>query len=205
VAAAATTVRLALETARLRRRRRLISTGVGSLLRDLYLMASGGDTAARCLSQCVERTSEPVRSLIAPALIAVQTGRGLYQALADVAELTTAAAYRDLLQIAWLHSETGASFASMLAENVERREESAMLLGELDAKMGEARWTARILALVPVAVAVYTLAFSPFSVGPMLADPTGKAALVIGSGLWAAGLVAVWRMQIPPTGFGVDE
>lgn len=180
------------------RRRHLVSVGVRGLTRDLYLLASGGDTAVRCLARSVERAAEPVRGLLAPVIMAIQTGQSLYVALASVRELANSPEYLDLLQIAWLHVETGTSFAGMLAESVERAEESALLRGELDAKMGEARWTARILAVVPVAVVAYMAVFSPFSVGAVLRDPTGAAALATGSVMWVVGLIAVWRMQVPP-------
>ena len=186
------------------RRRHAVAVGLRWLVRDLQLVASGGETALKCISKAAERAPEPVRTLLASAVLAVNMGKPLYPALAEVDELASIESYRDLLQIAWLHTQTGASLAGMLAESVRRADEAALMHGELDAKLGEARWTARVLATVPIAVLAYMMLYSPASFQPMLDDPSGISALMIGGGLWVTGLLVVARMQVAPASLSVE-
>lgn len=176
-----------------------------ALTRDLCLLATGGETAIRCVHQAAERSAEPLREQLLAVIAAVQAGTSLHQAMLARAELLRLAGYRDLLQVVWLHSETGASFAGMLAECVSRDEETDLVWGELDAKMGEARWTALILALVPVAVVVYMIMFSPFSLRSVLQDPAGRYACAAAAVLWALGIVVCRRLQMPPADFGAGR
>jgi|GEM_PF-1868143 len=186
------------------RRRRAVAVGLRWLIRDLQLVASSGETALKCIGKAAERAPEPVRALLTSAVLAVQMGKPLYQALARVQELAAFESYRDLLQIAWLHTQTGASLASMLSESVRRADEAAIMQGELEAKLGEARWTARVLATVPMGVLAYMMLYSPSSFQPMLDDPSGVSALLVGGGLWVAGLLLVARMQVAPASLGVE-
>lgn len=187
------------------RRFRLIREGLWTFLRDLQMIASSGDGAVRCLQRAVARTGGPLADVLNPAILAIQAGIPPYEALAGIEDLRTSERYGDLLQAVWLHVETGASFVRLLEECVRRGEDAAFLRGELDAKLAEARWTARVLSLVPLAVVAYMVVFSPFALTPMLADPAGVAALAAGAVLWAVGLVVVARMQRPPADVGGEQ
>ncbi len=182
-----------------RRRKRQLAIAVQSLVRDLYLLASSGDTAARCLRLAADRCAEPLRSLLRPALLGIQAGQGVRDAVMGIKALAPISEYMDLAQALWLHLETGASLSSLLAESAERADEAALLRSETDAKLTEARSTARVLALVPVAVAAYLCAFNREAIMPLVKDPAGKLALAAGLVLWLVGVAVVWRIQVPPS------
>jgi tight adherence protein B len=134
------------------------------------------------------------------ALRAHQAGQPLLMALSGQQELTLLPEYRCLLQALWLHNETGASLSSLLADVVDRAEESLHLQRELAAKLGEARWTARVLEVVPVALYAYMQLTDPGALVPLREDAFGRQALWLGAGLWLLGMAVLARMQRPPHG-----
>ncbi len=185
-----------------RARQHALAVGVQAFVRDLHLLASAGETADRCLLSAVSRCSEPLRDALRPASLGIQAGQSIHEAMSGVGLAAEVPEYMGLVQALWLHGETGASLSSLLAESADRADEAALLRSETDSKLGEARSTARTLATVPVAVAGYLMAFNRSTLAPMLQDPAGQLALVLGACLWLAGVIVVSKMQAPPADLG---
>lgn len=168
------------------------------VLHEMHIAAAGGETPARALAQAAARAKDPLRSLLSDALRAHAAGEELVVALGRVHELAGCWEYRMLLDALKLQADTECSLGQLLAETVERADEALLSGRELDAKLGEARWTARVLALVPVCLAGYLAAARPWALAPLTEDPVGRGCLLTGCLLWLGGIAATSRLQRPP-------
>lgn len=189
------------DTAAAGRRRVTMNRAFGEFLRDLEIAAASGELAWQATSQAVARTEGPLRERLERALAAHRAGTALADALAGIPELAHSPDYVGLLQALRLHDQSGASLAGMVSATVARAEDTLLLEGETTAKLADAKWTARILAAVPPVLVLYLLFFARWALAPLTEDAAGVTALLVGAGLWLAGIVAIWRLTVVPAEF----
>jgi len=190
------------DTATAGRRRVTMNRAFGQFLRDLELAAASGELAWQAVSQAAARTEGPLRERLERALAAHRAGTALADALAGIPELAHSPDYAGLLQALRLHDHSGASLAGLVSATVARAEDALVLEGEMTAKLADAKWTARILAAVPPVLVLYLLFFARWALAPLTEDSAGVTALLVGAGLWLAGIVAIWRLTVVPAEFG---
>ncbi len=171
------------------------------VLSEMHLAASGGETPASALAQATARTKEPLRSLLTNVLRAHAAGESLVVALERAHHQAKCWELGMLVDAVRLQADTECSLSQLLAEIVERADEALVSRRELTAKLGEAQWTARVLALVPVCLAGYLAAARPWALEPLTADPVGKACLTLGGLLWLGGIAFTGYLQRPPDRF----
>jgi len=173
---------------------------VSSFLRELHLSAAAGETASRSLAHACERAPEPLHSLLHQAWLAVQAGEDMATAYGRLQPLVASASYQGFVYALWLHEKTGASLGELLGVVLDQADEALLAQGELSARLAEARWTARVLAVIPVALLVFLRLAQPDLVLPLASDPIGRQALAVGFCLWLAGIGVSTQMQRPPRG-----
>lgn len=175
-----------------------LSRQTHGVLHEMHLAAAGGETPTKAFAQALTRTKEPLRPLLYEAFRAHAAGEPLVLALGRLGQLARCWEYRMLLDALRLHAETECSLNQLLAETVERADEALLSRCELRAKLGEARWTAWILALVPVFLVAYMALFNPWAIAPLTEDPAGRSGLFLGGLLWLGGIVIAGRLQRVP-------
>ncbi|MDP2871758.1 MAG: hypothetical protein Q8P31_04390 [Bacillota bacterium] len=180
------------------RRGEVLARQAHTLLQEMQLATAGGDNAVRSLSVAAEHAKDPLRQMLGVALRAHAAGEPLVSALSRLHEVASCPEYRLLLDALRLHADTECSLGQLLGEAVERADEALLSHRELAAKLSEARWTAWILALIPVSLLGYMAMFNPWAIAPLREDPVGRHGLFLGGVLWLCGIAATARMQRPP-------
>jgi tight adherence protein B len=185
-------------SAMLSARSRNLGPLVHSFIQEVHLSAMAGETAGRAILEASAHTTEPLKRHLHQAKLAVQSGEGAFAAYGGIAVLTNLAEYQGFIYSLWLHEQTGSSFGQLLGHVVAQSDEATLAKRELAAKLGEARWTARVLAGVPLALLAFLHFAQPDFVAPLVGEPIGRQALMLGGLLWIAGLVASSWLQRPP-------
>lgn len=183
----------------LRRRADQLDEGFRQFVRDVQLNAAGGELAGRSIAEAASRVRGPLREALDLVVAGWQAGAPLEEALSRMPVLRRCQEYWGFLQAVWLHGQTGASLAELVGAVIETGDEVRLRRGELAAKAADARWTARILALVPPGLFLFLYLADHGAWRGLLQDPATRGGAIAGACLWAAGLLVVARLQVPPT------
>jgi Flp pilus assembly protein TadB len=185
-----------------RRRAEQLSDGFRAFVRDVQVNAAGGELAGRAIAQAALRTRGDLRAALDRVVAGWQAGAPLEEALSSLPALAPCQECWSFLQSVWLHCQTGASLAELVGAVVDQSDEARLRQGELAAKAADARWTARVLTVVPPALALYLSYGDQLAWAAMRDDQAGRAGALLGGVLWLMGVLVVGRMQAPPAEFG---
>jgi len=173
-----------------------------AFLRDVHLATTAGELALGAVRVARDRTTGPLRAWLDQVVAGCQAGASLHEAFVPPPLLRGASEHLGLWQALTLHADTGCSLSELLMEVVDEADRARLRRDELAAKAADARGSARILALVPVALVLYLSLWDRWALAPLLEEPAGRVGFVAGVLLWASGILLVWRLQVPPYELG---
>lgn len=138
--------------------------------------------------------SHPLRHHLDSMLASHELGVPLVEAFCHMAERM---GWPDLHLVAGaLHmvSEYGGDTPRLLDEAARTISRRRTFREVLRAKAADARWSARVLVIMPAAMGATTYAFQGDLLARALSDPLGRSLLGLAIFLWLAGSAAVWRL-----------
>ncbi|EKP93801.1 type II secretion system F family protein [Thermaerobacter subterraneus] len=165
--------------------------------------------AGRPLRQAwIEAAREVAAPVLEPAkgefLAALGAGLPLEEALGLWHGQTGLRALRRCQAVASAHRRTGGDVTGPTLAVIQSLREQRLAWAEVAARTAEARLSARLLALLPVAVAAYALAMDPAFLGPLWEDPLGRGGLLYAVVSWLAGLYLLRRLSAALNGAGEE-
>ena len=153
-----------------------------------------GRTLADAVLNAIEASSDPLKTAISRVSRNVQLGVSLPEAVQDFAELYEREEFRLLALGLKVNNRYGGN-ASELLENlitlIREREQGAR---QLKAMTGETRFTAMVLAALPVLVMVYFMLTNPEYLPKMWNDTSGQHLLLTALAMQVIGCFTLWRM-----------
>lgn len=162
---------------------------------------TGAVEAGLTLPQAVAAAAAPVPGRVGACLRAALELYAAGAPLADALQQRTAALDPGLAafcRIVRLHQRYGGEVGPLLNQVSEGVRARQRLAGELLAQSAEARWTARLLAALPLLIALYLALLHPALVAPVWALAAGRGGLLGAAALWLAGVVVCRRVQQVP-------
>lgn len=176
-----------------RQRMRIIAQ-LPDYLEQVTRILSAGHTLEEALVAAARESPEPVRSLFLRVGRQVRLGAPVEAVLARMADLHRIGDLRVIALAASINRQYGGSLRTVFRSLVQaiRGRESAVR--ELRALTAETRFSAMVLAVIPVGLCLYILALNPDYYTAIWASGGGRG-LLIGSGLLQlAGVLVIWRM-----------
>ncbi|MCK8515210.1 type II secretion system F family protein [Methylonatrum kenyense] len=142
----------------------------------------------------IANTREPLAEVLSPAERALRMGASLHEVFHDAADRYELEAFRALAAGIEINTRYGGSPVTLLESIARMIRERDRWARELRAMTGETRFSALVLALMPVGLAAYMFASNPEYLMHMWEHETGQLVL-IGSVAWQAlGCFLLWRM-----------
>lgn len=161
-----------------------------------YVMRSltAGNTLEEGLQSAALESSDPIRSLFLSVSRQVRLGATVESTLAEAASVHNLRALHILALSARVNRRFGGSMRRVVKSliNTIRRQDAAVR--ELKALTGETRFSAWIVAAIPIAISGFFYFLNPEYYTDMLAGSGGRFALVIAVALQALGIFIIWRM-----------
>jgi tight adherence protein B len=178
-----------------RARRRRINAQMPDFLGYLMRALAAGNTLEQGIDSAAVASAQPIRSVFLSVSRQVRLGASLDEVLAQAARIHELRALHILAMSARVNRRFGGSMRRVIASLIEtiRRQEAAAR--ELKALTGETRFSAYVVAAIPVAISLFFYLQNPQYYADMLESGSGRIAIALALLLEAFGLALIWRMM----------
>lgn len=176
-----------------RRVRRLVEQ-LPQMLDQVVRGLHAGQTLGDAVMRAVEASPDPLKTALSRVSRDVRLGVGLPDALQEVADLLEQEELRILALGVRVNLRYGGSAGDLLGNLIKVIHEREQIARQLRAMTGETRFTALVLALLPVSVAGYILSVNPGYLLSLWQDAVGRQMLLTALAMQVAGCLILWRM-----------
>lgn len=180
---------------RIARRRGRIVEQLPSFLEAVMRVLAAGNTLEESLASAARESADPLRSLFVSVSRQVRLGAAVEVVLADAAEIHKIGDLRVLALAANINRKYGGTLRNVfrsLIQAIRMREAAAR---ELRALTAETRFSAVVLAAIPMLVSAFIYFRNRAFYDDMLATDSGRATLMIAVALQVVGVFIIWRMM----------
>jgi tight adherence protein B len=179
------------------RRRRVERKFVSQLLDTVGLLASSvrsGHSLLQALEHVTTEAPEPTRSAIALVVREVGLGASQEDALERLADRLPTDDLELIVSALNVHHQIGGSLAKVLDSISDTIRERVRIEGDIRGLTAQQRYSAYILALLPIAAAASLWVFSPDYVGPLFQPGPLRVLLFAAAGMVALGFLVMRKM-----------
>lgn len=175
-------------------RRRQIADQLPDFLEYMQRSLTAGNTLEEALQSAALESNEPIRSVFMSVARQVRHGASVEDTLVEAADVHNLRALHILAMAATVNRRFGGSMRRVIKSLIDaiRRQEAASR--ELKALTGETRFSAWVVAAIPIGIAVIFYLLNPGYYEPMLASTGGRITLAVAVGLQLLGIFIIWRM-----------
>jgi tight adherence protein B len=176
-----------------RRRSRIIQQ-LPSYLENMIRVLSAGNSLEEAISAAAREASDPIRPVFMSVGRQVRLGAPVDQVLAEAAELYNLRDVKIMSLAASVNRRYGGSLRGILKSLILAIRQRGTAARELRALTAETRFSALVLALVPIGLTSYIYLSNPHFYDAMLHDSAGKKVLIGGLVWLTIGIFILWRM-----------
>lgn len=176
------------------RRRAKIIDQLPDFLESVSRVLSAGNSLEESLIASAQEAQDPLRGLFVSVGRQIRLGASVDAVLAEMAEIHRLRDLQVMAMAATINRRYGGSLRDIFRSLVQAIRSRDMAARELRALTAETRFSAVVLAVIPVGIMLYILARNPEYYSDMWADPGGRMMLFISALMQAAGVFVIWRM-----------
>ncbi len=180
---------------RRRARRRKINAQLPHYLGYLMRALSAGNTLEEGIHSAAVESAEPVRGVFMSISRQVRLGASIEDTLADAARVHQLRALHILAMSARVNRRFGGSMRRVVQSLIATIGQQEAAARELKALTGETRFSAYVVAAIPLLISAFFYAQNPAYYIAMLDSQGGRVAIVVALLLQALGLLLIWRMM----------
>ena len=187
-------VSVVLSTLAARRRTRIVSQ-LPAYLEAVIRVLAAGNTLEEALGSAAKEAAEPSRSVFLSVSRQVRLGAPVDVVLAEAAEIHQIKDLRVIALAANINRRYGGTLRNVfrsLIQAIRMREAAAR---ELRALTAETRFSALVLAAIPMGLSVFLFWRNRGFYADMLATTSGTYTLIFAAALQVAGVLVIWRMM----------
>lgn len=137
---------------------------------------------------------EPVSPVFAQISERIKLGVPMEQALQDAANQLQSTEFNFFITTINLQRETGGNLGEILSNLSQVLRDRTMMRLKIKALSAEAKASAIIVGILPIAVAIILHVVAPDYLAPLFADERGTKALYIGAGMMGTGIFVMAKM-----------
>lgn len=176
------------------RRRARILEQLPDFLEAAMRVLGAGNTLEEALQATANDSQDPIRTLFQRVSRQVRLGAPIDEVLSRYADLYALRDLKVLALAASINRRYGGSMRNVIRSLVQSIRNRELAVRELRALTAETRFSAIVLALVPIGMTLYILARNPAYYAEMWASTGGRITLFVTAGLQAAGVYTLWHM-----------
>lgn len=176
------------------RRRAQIIDQLPDFLETVSRVLSAGNSLEEALIASAQEAQDPLRGLFVSVGRQIRLGASVDNVLSEMADIHRLRDLQVMAMAAAINRRYGGSLRDIFRSMVQAIRSRDMAARELRALTAETRFSAVVLAVIPVGIMLYILARNPEYYGDMWADPGGRAMLIGSALMQVAGVVVIWRM-----------
>lgn len=177
------------------RLRQRINTQLPQFLGYMLRAVTAGNSFDEALYAAAMESSEPIRGVFLRASRQIELGADLEPTLSDIAATYQLKALSVLALTATVNRQYGGSMRQIIATLIDTIRQREAASDELKALTGETRFSAYVVAAIPLAITVFFYFQNPAYYADMLTSTGGQIAAVIAVVLEVLGIAIIWRMM----------
>ena len=181
-------------------RRGLIIEQMPSYLEAVMRVMAAGNTLEESLASAAREAPAPIGPLFLGVARQVRLGAGVDVVLADTADSQQLRDLKVVALAAAINQKYGGSLRQVLKSLITAIRGRASAARELKALTAETRFSALVLALIPLALSLYIFGRNRGYYTQMWDDSAGRSLLIASACLQLIGIVLIWRMMTRTTG-----
>lgn len=176
------------------RRRALIIEQLPDFLEGAMRVLVAGNTLEEALWAAANDSHDPVRTLFHRISRQVRLGAPIDEVLSQYSEIYRMRDLKVMAMAASINRRYGGSMRNVVRSLIQAIRNRELAARELRALTAETRFSALVLAIVPISVTLFILARNPEYYADMWSTTMGRYSLFATGGLQVVGLYVLWRM-----------
>ena len=175
-------------------RRRATERGFEVFLVGVAAAQKAGLSLVQSLQNARVEAGEPLDGELEQVLAEYEVGLPLMEALQGLQRRVPSEEVGFFLAALEVNQASGGRLTEVLSHLAETVRQRRLLRLELAARTAEVRYSALVIALVPLFLAAYLYHYEPQLFSPLLTDPMGRLASGLAALLWFAGVLVSRRV-----------
>ena len=175
-------------------RRQKITEQLPAFLENVIRVLAAGNTLEESFGAAAREASDPIRPLFVSLVRQVKLGAPVDEVLTEMGIAYRLRDLRVLGLAANVNRRYGGSIRAVLKSVITAIRQRSIAARELRALTGETRFSAMVLAFVPIALSLYIYSRNTQYYATMYEDPNGKFLLIASVALQVVGSFILWRM-----------
>lgn len=177
------------------RRRAKIVEQMPAFLESVMRVLAAGNTLEESLGAAARESPDPIRPLFVSIGRQVRLGAPVEQVLAEAGEVHRLRDLKVMALAAAINRKYGGSLRGVLKSLISTIRSRDSAARELRALTAETRFSALVLAVIPVTLSLYIFTKNKGYYAGMWADPSGRIYLIASVLLQIGGVAMLWRMM----------
>lgn len=166
-----------------------------AFLEGVIRVLSAGNTLEESIGAAARESADPIRPLFLSVGRQVRLGAPIETVLMDVAEINQVRDFKVMALAASINRKYGGSLRNVLRSLIQAVRTRDAASRELRALTAETRFSALVLAVIPVGLMLYIFILNPDYYLSMWADGGGRLMLIGSVVMQVAGVVVIYRMM----------
>lgn len=175
-------------------RRRAIADQLPDYLEYVLRSLAAGNTLEGAMQGAALEVTDPCRALFLSVSRQVRLGASLEGTLAEAADIHKLRALYIMAMAARVNRRFGGSMRRVIKSLIAAIRQQDAATRELKALTGETRFSAWVVAAIPIAIAGVFVILNPGYYQPLLDNTGGRIAIGVAVGLQLLGIFIIWRM-----------
>lgn len=177
------------------RRRSKIVEQLPGFLESAMRMLAAGNTLEEAFGAAARESQEPLRTLFLSISRQVRLGAPIDQVLAEAAEINRLRDLRVLSLATNINRRYGGTLRNVFRSLIQAIRSRDAAARELKALTAETRFSALVLALLPVLIATFVYFRTRSFYDDVLATPSGRAMFITALTFQVLGVIVIYRMM----------
>ncbi|MES2684422.1 MAG: type II secretion system F family protein [Pseudomonadota bacterium] len=177
------------------KRRAKIVEQLPSFLEAVMRVLSAGNTLEESLGAAARDSPEPIRPLFISIGRQIRLGAAVESVLAEAGEVHRLRDLKVIALAAAINRKYGGSLRQVLKSLISTIRSRDTAARELRALTAETRFSALVLAIIPVSLSLYIFTKNKGYYAGMWADPSGRIFLIASVLLQITGVAILWKMM----------
>jgi tight adherence protein B len=177
------------------RRRMRITEQFPAFLESAIRVLAAGNTLDEALSSAAREAPDPIKPLFVSVGRQVRLGAPLEAVLMEMAEIHQLPDLKVMALAAAINRKFGGSLRNVLRSLISGIRARENATRELRALTAETRFSALVLAVIPVGLMFYIVWQNPGYYTQMWADSSGRIMLIGSIVMQVSGMLVIWRMM----------
>lgn len=177
------------------KRRAKIVEQLPPFLENVMRVLAAGNTLEESLGAAARDSPEPIRPLFISIGRQVRLGAPVEAVLAEAGEIHRLRDLKVMALAAAINRKYGGSLRQVLKSLISSIRSRDSAARELRALTAETRFSALVLAIIPVSLSLYIFTQNKSYYSSMWVDPTGRVFLIVSVLLQIGGVAVLWKMM----------